>query len=109
MERQVLNVDQSNFWPMFPAIVEAIFYSESVSFDLEMTGVKTRTDGWTESHTQHTYQQAKAAAQIFNILQVGISCAFYDEDERSYRVGSFNFDLTAMLRGSTEVGAPSTI
>ncbi|KAK4455931.1 ribonuclease H-like domain-containing protein [Podospora aff. communis PSN243] len=82
MERQVLNVDQSNFWPMFPAIIEAISYSEFVSFDLDMTGVKTRTDGWTESHKQQTYQQAKAAAQIFNILQVGISCAFYDEDKR---------------------------
>jgi hypothetical protein len=73
---------KQNFWLTFPAVIVAISNPEFVWFDLEMTGVKTRTHGWTESHMQHIYQQVKAADQIFNILQVGISCVCYDEDER---------------------------
>ncbi|KAK0623185.1 ribonuclease H-like domain-containing protein [Immersiella caudata] len=103
MERQVLNINQAYFWLSFPADIEAISSAEFVSFDLEMTGVKARIDKPTAPLTQHIYQQAKGAAQIFNILQVGISCASYDGDSGAYRVRSFNFGLTPMLKEVAKV------
>ncbi|KAK0646231.1 ribonuclease H-like domain-containing protein [Cercophora newfieldiana] len=104
MEGQVQYVNRSNFWSIFPGAIEAISSASFVSFDLEMTGVNIRAEAWTEDFVQDLYQQGRAAAQIFNILQVGISCATFDEVAEA-----FNFDLTPMLGQTEENSKASSI
>jgi len=89
----VININGSNFWLNLPVVINAISTSEFVSFDLEMTGVRTRADNWTESMVQHLYLQAKAAAQIFNVLQIGISCASYSEGDEGKLISYLSISL----------------
>lgn len=92
-----MDIDQTNFWPNLLLVIETISRADFVAFDLEMTGVSMRTDQSIESFTQHLSNQGKAAAQTFNILQVGISCASYDDEIEAYRLYTFNFQLTPVL------------
>jgi hypothetical protein len=80
MERIVMDIDQTNFWPNLLIVIETIARADFVAFDLEMTGFGTKTSQSIDSFTQHLYDQAKEAAKTFNILQVGISCASYDDE-----------------------------
>ena len=78
-----MDVDQYNFTALLPTIVSAIARSRFVAIDLELSGIprysalrnlgRSPQDEGKQS-LQQRYSETKAAAERFQILQLGLTC-----------------------------------
>lgn len=95
-----MDINRSNFWPNLVSIIKAISYSHSIAIDLEMTGIATReTEERINPTLLQVYEGARQAATAFTILQVGLTCIFWDEEEEAYTTKSFNIPLAPNILG----------
>ena len=70
------------------SILEAISRSRFVSFDLELSGIpgkqfKSKSTGQSEDGRQtlqQRYEETKAAAERYQVLQLGLTCVEEDRD-----------------------------
>jgi poly(A)-specific ribonuclease len=77
-----MDIDRFNFRHTLPVVLEAISLSDYVAFDLVMTGVTSHSSNKTPAYTQATaYRLAFEAATTFQILQIGLTCLFYDHKQ----------------------------
>lgn len=76
-----MDVDRFNFWQTLPTILEAISLADSVSFDLEMSGIPNSV-GVSQPAESTFYHLAAEAARTFQILQVGLTCLSYDRKHK---------------------------
>jgi len=82
-----MEIDRSNFWRLLPQVLEAISDADYVSFDLEMTGVGFKSGPKIlEPSAEEIYQQAKEAAQVYQVLQVGLTCLQHDQKSGGKRI-----------------------
>lgn len=80
-----MDIDCESFWHKLPAVLQAISEATFVSIDLEMTGVTIKKSGSNEKLSlSEAYQEAKEVADTFQILQVGLTCASYDEASSTF-------------------------
>jgi poly(A)-specific ribonuclease len=84
-----MDVDRFSFSSLLPAMLEAIDKSDFIAFDLELSGIQSRQFSSTKStalphmgkHTlQQRYEELKAAAERFQVLQVGFTCVREDNE-----------------------------
>jgi len=114
-----MEVHRSNFWRELPGIIRAIAEADFVAIDLEMSGVQAseRPRQPRPTSPQAIYEDAKSAAEMFQIVQLGLTCVFYDESTsmaplpstqvvkgadpkpwlECYHYKSFNFSVTPLF------------
>ena len=82
-----MDVDCYNFKDRLPSILQAISRSRFVSFDLELSGIPSRQhirvrntaiDEGRKQTLQQRYTEIKAAAERFQVLQLGLTCVEED-------------------------------
>lgn len=81
-------VDQRHFHVHLLPILRHIANADFVAFDLEMSGIGTSPKRPSKPSIQEVYEDVKAAAETYQVLQVGITCVEKDEAN-----GSFPFFL----------------
>lgn len=70
-----MEITSENFWGSLLEVLEAIAAATYVSIDLEMTGIRTRNfKSSAKDVIDIIYEQAKAAAEHFQIVQFGLTC-----------------------------------
>lgn len=95
-----MDITRSNFWANLPSIIRAISYSHSIAIDLEMTGIATKDKPDRINPTLiQVYEDAKQAALAFAILQIGLTCIFWDDEKEAYTTQTFNIPLAPNILG----------
>ncbi len=75
-----MDITFQNYWRALPIILEAISSAAYVSIDLEFSGVvanKAALHGGRLSLVE-AYEEAKAVTEMFQLLQIGITCVVYN-------------------------------
>lgn len=81
-----MDVDRFSFSSQLGALLEAIAKAHFVAFDLELSGIQSRQFSLTDAphggkHTlQERYVDLKAAAERYQVLQVGLTCVEQDSE-----------------------------
>ena len=76
-----MEVDDRNFQSRLCSILQAISNARFVSFDLELSGIAVKQPGRGGKQTlQRRYEENKKAAERFQILQLGMTCAEEDKE-----------------------------
>ena len=83
-----MEVDKDNFREQLLPILKHIANATYITFDLEMSGISTRPrhSAGDRSHDigkpslQQQYDDMRAAAETFQVLQLGITCVEEDRD-----------------------------
>ena len=92
-----MDIDCFNFKTHLPLILTTIAKSRFVAFDLELSGIPSRqtnrprgqsNDDSGKQTLQQRYSETKAAAERFQILQIGLTCV--EEDSDSGKVFGFH-------------------
>jgi poly(A)-specific ribonuclease len=84
-----MDVNQAQFRKKLLPILKEIAASTFVTFDLEMSGISTRPRFSSNDRSQDVgkpslqkqYEEMKAAAETFTILQFGLTCVSEDRDK----------------------------
>ncbi len=86
-----MDIDSISFWRSLPDVLQAISEAAFISLDLEMTGIRTTNRPYDEKPSlQEAYEEAKEAAETFQVLQLGLTCFGYDETSSKYLSRLFN-------------------
>ncbi|KAF2456472.1 ribonuclease H-like domain-containing protein [Lineolata rhizophorae] len=97
-----MDVGESSFYPLLLGILERISRAHFVTFDLELSGVPVKTHaqrGTAGNPTlQERYDELRAAADRFTILQVGITVVEQDRINDKYMVFPYNFNLSPLVQ-----------
>lgn len=89
-----MEVNRSNFWQKLPFLLQTISEAQFISIDLEMSGIAAKSSEHTLNPTlKQVYEDAKKAAQMYNILQVGLTCVSWMEAKGTYVTKTFNIPL----------------
>ena len=87
-----MDITRQNFQAKLPFVLEDIANADFVAIDLELSGIpgqqfnKPRTDGQGLSGLptlQERYADIKKAAERYQVLQLGITCALADHSKGS--------------------------
>lgn len=98
-----MEIDRSNYWQRLPSILQAISEADYLSIDLEMSGIASKKPNNTSSPSlQQLYEDAKEAAQSYNILQVGLTCISWNESSKAYVTKTFNAPLALGIVGGNQ-------
>lgn len=98
-----MEIERSNYWQRLPSILQAISEAQFISIDLEMSGIATgRVKDAPTPSLQQLYANAKAAAQTYNILQVGLTCIAWSDDKKAYVTKTFNTPLALGIIGGNQ-------
>jgi poly(A)-specific ribonuclease len=84
-----MDVDHEHYRKELLPILRNIANADFVTFDLEMSGITTRPKFSSGDHShdvgkptlEQQYQELKSAAEIFQILQIGITCVEVDREK----------------------------
>ena len=107
-----MDIDSSNFGAQLPSILKAISSSRFISLDLELSGIPSRQAGKTrdrlrdeggKQNLQERYAETKAAAERFQILQLGLTCVEEDIERGCYVMRPYNFYLSPMIERRLKV------
>lgn len=99
-----MEVNKNNFYQELANILEAISYSDAVCIDLEMSGISTSTgEEKVKMSLGDVYAKAKAAAEAFTILQLGITCVSWDDQVSGYETTTYNIPLAPSIVGDDQV------
>ncbi|KAK4230841.1 ribonuclease H-like domain-containing protein [Podospora fimiseda] len=98
-----MDINAHNFWRELPAFLDTICTAEYISYDLEMTGI---TGEAIQTHPERphedAYQMTRSAAQTFQIVQIGMTCFFYDADQKKYKSRTYSIHLTPFFTQSSQ-------
>ena len=75
-----MDVNGRDFQRQLSSILRAISTARFVAFDLELSGIPSRHVGHGKQTLQGRYEETKKAAERFQILQLGLTCAEEDKD-----------------------------
>lgn len=86
-------------------LIQHIAKSRFIAFDFEFSGVAARASGGGSGKLslQEYYDEIRSAAQIYQILQVGVTVVTEDLEKGRYSVRPYNFNLSPLpaLKEST--------
>ncbi|KAF2100482.1 CAF1-domain-containing protein [Rhizodiscina lignyota] len=93
-----MDVDRISFAPRLLEILEDLSQCHFVSLDLELSGIATKLAHATGRQTvQERYRDIKEAAERYQILQIGLTFAIHDQEEETYLLKPYNFNLNPLL------------
>lgn len=92
-----MDVDKTSFYPLLPGILTDISTAHFVTIDLELSGIPTKDPAAGKPTLQQRYLETKAAAERYQILQIGITCVEQDVDSKKYVLKPYNFDLSPLV------------
>ncbi|KAJ5295715.1 hypothetical protein PENANT_c001G06767 [Penicillium antarcticum] len=99
-----MEVTSANFSEYLPFILHDISASCFVSLDFELSGVAFAPFIPTKPQTiQQRYEQTKAAAEQYQILQVGLTICHENQETASYSLKPYNFNLNPIPHHESEV------
>lgn len=99
-----MDVDQQHFNVHLLDILRHIANAEFVAFDLEMSGIGTSPRRSRKPSIQEVYEDVKAAAETYQVLQVGITCIEKDEESDMYVARPYNFHLSPLFLQGDRLG-----
>lgn len=93
-----MEIDSTNFWPCLLPILKDISNATFIAIDVEMSGISTRqrnrsnhrTQGVSKPTLQQQYEETVEAAELYQILQVGITCVEEDREKSRFKYPSGN-------------------
>jgi poly(A)-specific ribonuclease len=89
-----MDIDRSNFWQNLPTLLKTISESQYAAVDIEMSGVQVHSFDHRPVRTvQDAYEVARQAAEKFTILQLGLTCVSWAEDQKAYITKSYNIPI----------------
>ncbi|KIX93195.1 uncharacterized protein Z520_11049 [Fonsecaea multimorphosa CBS 102226] len=93
-----MDINSGNFSEEVIKIIEHIASSRFIAFDLEFSGVAGRKPGGRSGQLDlhEYYQDLRSAAQIYQILQVGLTVVTEDIEEGRYDTRPYNFHLSPL-------------
>jgi poly(A)-specific ribonuclease len=101
-----MDVTKRSFPGRLLEILEHMSNAEFVCIDLELSGVASRSHNRTEQQTlEDRYQEVKAAAERYTILQIGLTFVTLsrNEDENVYITRPYNFNLDPVIEQDLEL------
>jgi len=82
-----MEVSSQDLYPLLPDILKAISKAKFVSFDLELSGIGRKRvrdyvvhDRPDKQTLQARYEETKAAAEAYQVLQLGFTTVELDEE-----------------------------
>jgi poly(A)-specific ribonuclease len=100
-----MNVTSASFPFEAVNIIQHIAKSRFIAFDFEFSGVAGRNPGGGSGKLglQDYYEELRSAAQIYQILQVGLTIVTEEADKGRYVARPYNFNLSPLpaLKEST--------
>ena len=101
-----MNVERNNFFEILPTILKRISNAHFIAFDLELSGIPERGQNRDKGRAsrQERYAELKAAAEKYQILQVGLTIVEEDRANNRYLIRPFNFNLSPLVEDETYVG-----
>ncbi|KIW69851.1 hypothetical protein PV04_02174 [Phialophora macrospora] len=93
-----MDVNIGSFTSELVKIIQHIANSRFIAFDLEFSGVAGRRAGGGANKLtlQEYYSDLRAAAQIYQILQVGLTIVTEDTEKGCYEARPYNFHLSPL-------------
>ncbi|EXJ61561.1 hypothetical protein A1O7_01989 [Cladophialophora yegresii CBS 114405] len=93
-----MDVNSGSFPSEVVKIIQHIANSRFIAFDLEFSGVAGRraAGGANRLSLQEYYSDLRAAAQIYQILQVGLTIVTEDTEKGRYEARPYNFHLNPL-------------
>lgn len=92
-----MEIDCTNFWRKLPSILKAISEAKYVSVDLEMSGISAKPFLSKPTPSiptlQEIYDGARVAAEMYTILQFGLTCINWIPEKKFYVTKTFNLPL----------------
>jgi poly(A)-specific ribonuclease len=87
-----MEVEATNFWPCLLPLLKDIANAEFISIDVEMSGISTRNRNSPNDRSQEPrkpslqeqYLETKAAAELYQVLQFGLTCVEEDHEHSKY-------------------------
>ncbi|KAF2085243.1 CAF1-domain-containing protein, partial [Saccharata proteae CBS 121410] len=99
-----MEVDRISFAGRLLDILEAMSESHFISFDLELSGVPSKQASSKAKMTmEERYQDIKAAAEKYQILQIGLTCVHQDFENDTYILRPYNFNLNPLLEERLDI------
>ncbi|KAI9833651.1 MAG: hypothetical protein M1826_006742 [Phylliscum demangeonii] len=97
-----MEVNRTSFPALLPSILRAIARAHFVSFDLELSGITARIQR-SACPLQLRYDEGKAAAEQYQILQVGLTCVEEDVVNGAYVLRSYHFNISPLIEERLEL------
>ncbi|EXJ66533.1 uncharacterized protein A1O5_10202 [Cladophialophora psammophila CBS 110553] len=93
-----MDINSGNFSQELIKIIQHVANSRFIAFDLEFSGVAARRAGAGSGKLDlhQYYQDLRSAAQIYQVLQVGITVVTEDIEEGRYEARPYNFHLSPL-------------
>ncbi|MCJ1398292.1 hypothetical protein MMC11_001489 [Xylographa trunciseda] len=113
-----MDVDRRSFHWQLPRMLRALADAHFVAIDLELSGIQSKTihrpkavdNGSVESRSfgskqtlQERYEEAKEAAERYQILQVGLTIVTEDAETGTYTARPYNFYLNPILEVKLDI------
>lgn len=99
-----MEVDRVSFAPRLLDVLTALSEAQFVSFDLELSGVTTKSPAYKSKQSlQERYKDVKEAAERYQILQIGLTCAYEDKGKDKYVLRPYNFNLNPLLQEKLDI------
>ena len=96
-----MEVDRISFYPLLLDILTDVSEAHFVAFDLELSGVPSKqaksSNGTGRPTLQQRYLETKAAAERYQILQIGLTCVTQDVATEKYILKPYNFELSPLI------------
>jgi poly(A)-specific ribonuclease len=97
-----MDVDAATFPHHLLGLFVHISEADFVSFDLELSGIPSRMQDKPPHRParltmEHRYAETKMAADRYQILQVGITCARFDYIANTYVLRPYNINISPLL------------
>ncbi|KAL1854320.1 hypothetical protein Daus18300_011506 [Diaporthe australafricana] len=92
-----MEIDNTNFWQKLPSIIKAISKAKYVAVDLAVSGTSPGQSRLMPLSSldslqslQQMYDDTKAAAEMYSILQFGLTCVSWKPKSQTYVTKTFN-------------------
>lgn len=94
-----MDITRHDFLENLPTVLKHISKSTFIAFDLELSGIppQNRRNGSDRATLQDRYRAVKTAAEVYQILQVGITTVEEDPKNAQYLIRPFNFNLSPLV------------
>lgn len=92
-----MDIDKRSFPPRLLNILEALSEAHFVAIDFEFSGVASKPATRRKQTLQERYIETKEAAEKYQILQVGLTCAIQDREKQAYVLQSYNIPLSPIF------------
>ena len=88
-----MDVDKIAFPSRLLEILEALSACSFVSIDFEFSGVVSKPTTRTKQTLQERYAEVREAADKYQILQVGLTCATFSREKNAYVLKPYNIPI----------------